>query len=86
MKSVIRLESVREFKNSTKQTETATRYYITSLLESPKVLIYKVMAHWSVENKFHWILDAQFNEYQLRKRQENSALYYSVILKITLNL
>ena len=44
------------------------------------------MAHWSVENKFHWILDAQFNEYQLRKRQENSALYYSVILKITLNL
>ena len=86
MKSVIRLESVREFKNSTKQTETATRYYITSLLESPETLLSMIRAHWGVESKLHWILDVQFNEDQSRKRQENAAQNYSVILKIALNL
>ncbi len=39
-----------------------------------------------VENKLHWILDVQFNEDQSRKRQENSAQNYSIILKIGLNL
>ena len=39
-----------------------------------------------VENKLHWILDVQFNEDQSRKRQENAAQNYSVILKIALNL
>ncbi len=31
LKSIIKLESIREFKNSSKQPERATRYYITSL-------------------------------------------------------
>jgi predicted transposase YbfD/YdcC len=45
-----------------------------------------IRAHWGVESKLHWILDVQFNEDQSRKRQENSAQNYSVILKIALNL
>ncbi len=30
-KSIVRIESIREFKNSDKEKETSTRYYISSL-------------------------------------------------------
>ena len=32
LKSIVKIESIREFKNSDRPTETATRYYISSLL------------------------------------------------------
>ena len=33
LKQVVRIESIREFKNSKKKTQKSTRYYITSLKE-----------------------------------------------------
>lgn len=86
LKSIIKLESIREFKNSSKQTEKATRYYITSLQESPEILLSNIRAHWGVENKLHWVLDVQFKEDQSRKRNKNAAQNYSTVLKIALNL
>lgn len=86
LKAIIKLESIREFKNSSKESENATRYYITSLQESPKVLLANIRAHWGVENKLHWILDVQFKEDQSRKRNENAAQNYSTVLKIALNI
>lgn len=86
LKQIIEIESIREFKNSDKKTEKAFRYYITNLEETPEKLLSKVRSHWGVENKLHWILDVQFNEDQSRKRKNNAAENYSIILKIVLNL
>lgn len=86
LKQVIKLESIREFKNSDKTTEKATRYYISSLYEQPEQYQKHIRSHWGVENKLHWVLDVGFSEDASRKRAENAAQNYSIILKIALNL
>ena len=83
---VVRIESVREFKNSDKPKETATRYYISSLNNSAVEYQKNIRSHWGVENKLHWTLDVGFCEDASRKRAGNAAQNYSVLLKIALNL
>lgn len=83
---VIKIESIREFKNSDKPTEKATRYYISSLKEKAVDLQRHIRSHWGVENKLHWILDVAFSEDASRKRNNNAAQNYSILLKIALNL
>jgi predicted transposase YbfD/YdcC len=84
--TVIKIESEREFKNSDKPKENAIRYYISSLSLSAKEFQQIIRSHWSIENKLHWTLDVAFSEDQSRKRNENSAQNFSVLLKIALNL
>jgi len=86
LKQVIKIESIREFKNSDKPTEKATRYYISSLENSAKEFQNNIRSHWGIENKLHWILDVAFSEDSSRKRNKNAAQNYSVLLKIALNL
>ncbi|MFK5958826.1 MAG: ISAs1 family transposase [Lutibacter sp.] len=84
--SIIKLESTREFKNSDKATEKATRYYISSLQNDANQFQSKIRSHWAVENKLHWTLDVAFSEDASRKRAGNAAQNYSILLKIALNL
>ena len=86
LKQVIKIESIREFKNSEKQTEKATRYYISSLDNKAKQYQANIRSHWGVENKLHWTLDVAFSEDASRKRNKNAAQNYSILLKIALNL
>jgi len=86
IKSIIRLESTREFKNSDKETEFSTRYYISSLEQTPEYFQKAIRSHWGIENKLHWVLDVAFSEDASRKRKGNAAQNYSVLLKIALNL
>ncbi|MGB1284780.1 MAG: ISAs1 family transposase [Polaribacter sp.] len=86
LNQVIRIESVREFKNSTKPTEKATRYYISSLDNKAEQYQKNIRSHWGVENKLHWALDVGFSEDASRKRAGNAAQNYSILLKIALNL
>ena len=86
LKTIIRIESVREFKNSEKPTETATRYYISSLKAKPKDFQNAIRAHWSIENKLHWMLDVAFCEDASRKRVGNATQNFSILTKIALNL
>jgi len=83
---VIKIESTREFKNSDKPIEKATRYYISSLLNNASEFQTKIRSHWAVENKLHWTLDVAFSEDASRKRAGNAAQNYSILLKIALNL
>lgn len=85
LKSVVRIESIREFK-TTGKIETATRYYISSLNQSAEKLQYVVRNHWGIENKLHWSLDVAFNEDHNRKRKGNASQNFSLINKIALNL
>ena len=86
LSSIIKIESTREFKNSNKPIEKATRYYISNLNEKAKDFQTKIRSHWSIENKLHWTLDVAFSEDASRKRAGNAAQNYSTILKIALNL
>jgi predicted transposase YbfD/YdcC len=84
--TLIKIESIREFKNSDKPTEKATRYYISSLLAKPQDFQKAIRSHWSIENKLHWILDVAFSEDASRKRIGNASQNFSILNKIALNL
>jgi predicted transposase YbfD/YdcC len=86
LKSIIKIESTREFKNSNKPTEQATRYYISSIDLSAEYFQEAIRSHWAIENKLHWTLDVAFGEDASRKRAGNSARNFSLLLKIALNL
>lgn len=86
IKSAIRIESTREFKNSDKATETAARYYISSVAGLAEYFQKAIRSHWGIENKLHWVLDVAFGEDASRKRAGNAAQNFSVLNKIALNL
>jgi len=86
LKSVIKIESTREFKNSNKPIEKSIRYYISSLDHNAEEFQKDIRSHWAIENKLHWTLDVGFSEDASRKRAGNAAQNYSVVLKIALNL
>jgi predicted transposase YbfD/YdcC len=86
LQQIIKIESIREFKNSDKQPEKATRYYIASLVDTAVNYQKNIRSHWGVENKLHWTLDVAFSEDASRKRNNNAAQNYSILLKIALNL
>ncbi|MCG8752848.1 ISAs1 family transposase, partial [Tenacibaculum finnmarkense] len=86
LSQVIKIESIREFKNSDKLTEKATKYYISSLKDTAVNYQNHIRSHWGVENKLHWTLDVAFSEDASRKRNKNAAQNYSILLKIALNL
>lgn len=86
LRSVVKIDSTREFKNSSRPTEKATRYYISSLTNSAEKFQSDIRSHWAIENKLHWTLDVGFSEDASRKRAGNAAQNYSIVLKIALNL
>ena len=86
LNQVIKIESIRAFKNSDKPIEKATRYSISSLENNANEYQKNIRSHWGVENKLHWTLDVGFSEEASRKRNKNAAQNYSVLLKTALNL
>jgi len=86
LNAIVKIESKREFKNSDKPIENAVRYYISSCNLNPKGFQKAIRSHWAIENKLHWVLDVGFNEDMSRKRNQNAAQNYSILLKIALNL
>ena len=86
LRTMIRIESVREFKNSARKTEKSVRYYISSCSGEPEFFQKAIRSHWAIENSLHWVLDVAFGEDASRKRKGNAAQNYSVLLKVALNL
>jgi len=85
LKSVIKVDSIREFK-ATQKVESATRYYISSLNQSAERMQQVIRNHWAIENKLHWVLDVAFDEDYDRKRKGHASQNFSLINKIALNL
>ena len=86
LKSIIRIESIRVFKNSNKEKEVSIRYYISSVKKKALYFQSAIRSHWAIENKLHWTLDVGFSEDASRKRAGNASENYSILLKIALNL
>jgi len=83
--SLVRLEAERHFKTSG-QTESETRYYISSLTADAERINRAVRQHWGIENSLHWVLDVAFSEDHSRKRAGHAAQNFSLITRIALNL
>jgi len=86
LKTIIKVESTRIFKNSDKSPEKSVRYYISSLNKDAEKFQGYIRSHWGIENKLHWTLDVVFGEDASRKRNKNAAQNFSILLKIALNL
>lgn len=83
MNSIGMVRATRQIKD---QSQTETRYYISSLPADAKVFAEAVRAHWGVENSLHWVLDIAFREDESRIRKDNSPENYAVLRHIALNL
>jgi predicted transposase YbfD/YdcC len=86
LQSIVKVESIREFKNSDRPTEKAARYYISSLKATAEVFQKAIRSHWGIENKLHWVLDVAFGEDASRKRIGYAAQNFATLNKIALNL
>jgi predicted transposase YbfD/YdcC len=83
IKSIIRIESTREIKA---KISTETRYYISSLAQTPDATLSAIRSHWAIENSLHWVLDMSFGDDQSRIRKENAPQVMAVMRHIALNL
>lgn len=88
LKSVVMIESIREFVNGRNKGKSSTecRYYISSHQFDASEFNVKIRAHWSIENSCHWILDMTFNEDDCRIRTGNGAQNFAILRRIGLNL
>ena len=68
------------------EKEVESRYYISSIAGSAKVLLEATRSHWSIENSLHWSLDVTFREDQSRVRKGNGPENLAVLRQIALNL
>lgn len=85
IQSIIKIDSHRYIKSTTK-TQTATRYYITSMPKDPVKIAQSIRSHWKIENNLHWHLDVSFGEDKSRKRHKNAAQNFSSVLKLSLKI
>jgi len=74
------------YHKSSQKTSHETRFYISNLAQDAKTIINAIRKHWSIENQLHWVLDVVFNEDAARKRIQNSAENFNIILKTALTL
>lgn len=85
LKSIVMIESETYLKSEEK-TRIEKRIYITSKLTSAENYLNISRNHWAIENNLHWSLDVILGEDQSRKRTNNVAENFSVILKVILKL
>lgn len=83
IKTIIKIESIRELKG---KTSRENRYYISSKKESAQYFNNIVRGHWGIENAFHWVLDVGFGEDRNRKRKDNAGENFAYIRRMALNL
>ena len=63
-----------------------TRYFIYNQAFTAKKMLSSIHFHWGIENTLHWSLDVTFDEDIKRNRVDNSAVNFSFLRRITLNL
>lgn len=63
-----------------------TRYFISSLPNDAKQLLWAIRSHWGIENSLHWVLDIAFREDESRVRKGKAPQNFAVLRHIALNL
>jgi len=67
-------------------TRTETRYFVSSRALSAAQAAEAVRAHWSIENRLHWVLDVTFADDQSRLRKGHGARNMATVRHFALNL
>jgi predicted transposase YbfD/YdcC len=62
------------------------RYYLMSCVLSARALLDTVRAHWGIENRLHWVLDADFGEDADRTRKDNAPDNFAILRRLALNI
>jgi predicted transposase YbfD/YdcC len=69
-----------------KADKPLVRYYLMSTIMSATKLLRTVRAHWGIENRLHWVLDADFGEDADRTRKDNAPENIAVLRRLALNI
>ena len=84
--AIAKVERIRHNK-STGQTSTESAYYILSDPEATAARVNDlVRAHWTIENRIHWVLDVTFDEDRCRVRKGNAAENFAIIKRAAINM
>jgi predicted transposase YbfD/YdcC len=75
---------VREYTDAKGQQQVGTRYFISSLPPTVKVLANAVRNHWKIENQLHWVLDVTFRED--RSRAQDAQPNLGVLRRVALSM
>lgn len=81
LKSIACVEAIRRIKGKTSQER---RYYISSLMATPKDFAGWIRSHWGIEST-HWILDVAFREDAQRAKAAHLPENLSLLRRISLN-
>jgi predicted transposase YbfD/YdcC len=69
------------------KTSKETRFFLSSLASTSAQRMGEIVrAHWSIENRLHWMLDVVLNEDQSRVRKGNAPEVTAILRHILLNL
>ena len=82
LRSVIVVESTREFRG---KTERETRLYISSLELTAEVVGQMIRDHWTVENNLHWVMDMVFRDDECRVRKDHAPANLTTIKHVAFN-
>jgi len=82
---IIEVRCTREFVDG-RQSETATRLYITSRNDKASKFIKWVRQHWGIENQCHWVADVIFTEDQAQTDIGNSAENMGIFRRLIMNM
>lgn len=69
-----------------KADKPLVRYYLMSTVMSATKLLRTVRDHWGIENRVHWVLDADFGEDADRARKDNAPENIAVLRRLALNI
>ncbi|NEO03209.1 MAG: ISAs1 family transposase [Moorea sp. SIO3I7] len=87
LKTLIRVESVRQFKKGRQlRLETETRYYVASFNESAESFAQRIRGYWGVENKVHYVRDFTQGEDASRIRMHQLPQIFAVARNFALNI
>lgn len=82
--AVARIDSVRQVADRPEQG--LTRYFMLSRTMPADQALRVVRAHWTIENRLHWLLDVVFDEDQARSRKDHAGPNLALIRRIALSI
>ena len=81
--AVARIDAVRR---GDRGEQRQTRFFALSRVLSPSDVLRVVRAHWSIENRQHWVLDVVMDEDRARSRKDNAAENIALLRRLALNI
>jgi len=83
--SIVRITAQRYVKK-TAESQSYTRYYISSANLTAEKFNAAIRSHWAIENNLHWELDVFFGEDEAQRKNRNAVKNLNVMNKICLRM